>query len=404
MAHSLCTPGIVDIARRDFNNPPRAEQDLACTEIQLQGNDAWINLAVQVAGVGIWSWDTTHDRIELTEFARILHGLPFDTVVSYRTWLMNLHADDLESAHQAIQRALDKKSDYRNEYRVSHPDGSVRWILAQGRADYDDAGNPLRLAGVLSDVTARKNAEQVLKDQLQALAHMARVSTLGELSAALAHELNQPLTAILCNAQAGKRILTQSPPDQEELSAILSDIAEDDRRAGTVVSRLRALFKREDGVQQLLNINAVVEEVAQLLRSEFITKQVFLNLQLGVNLPGIKGDPVQVRQVLLNLMMNGIEAMAATASGPHRLRICTSMRDADSLEVIVLDTGPGINPQMLEQIFEPFVTGKSQGLGMGLAISRTIVNAHGGRLWAENDSGGGAALRFTLPVFQGCNP
>jgi C4-dicarboxylate-specific signal transduction histidine kinase len=253
------------------------------------------------------------------------------------------------------------------------------------------------------DVTARKNAEQALKDQLQALAHMARVSTLGELSAALAHELNQPLTAILCNAQAGKRILMQLPPDQEELSAILSDIAEDDRRAGTVVSRLRALFKKEDGVQQVLNINALVEEVAQLLRSEFITKQVFLNLQLGVDLPRVKGDPVQMRQVLLNLTMNGIEAMT-TPSGPHRLRICTSMHDADSLEVIVLDTGPGINPQMLEQIFEPFVTGKSQGLGMGLAISRTIVKAHGGRIWAENDPGGGAALRFTLPVFQGCNP
>ena len=131
VAHSLCTSGNLDIARRDFNHLPRGKQDRACIETQLHDNDAWINLAVQVAEVGIWSWDTTHDRIELTEFARILHGLSSDVFVSYRTWLMNLHADDLESARQAIQRALDKKTDYRNEYRVNHPDGSVRWILAQ---------------------------------------------------------------------------------------------------------------------------------------------------------------------------------------------------------------------------------------------------------------------------------
>lgn len=379
------------------------KQNRDYAKIQLHPSDAWINLAVQAAEIGVWSWDITRDRIEITEFGQILHGFTFDALTNYRAWLKTLHTDDQEPTHQAIHRALTEKTDYRNEYRVIHPDGSVRWIASQGRGDFDNAGNPLRLVGVLFDVTARKQAEQMLKDQHQMLAHMARVTTLGELSAALAHELNQPLTAILCNAQAGQRFMAQTPPDWEELSAILVDIVADDRRAGVVVSRLRALFKKEEAVQQVLNINALIEEVTQLLHSDLIVKQVSLHLHLTADLPKIMGDPVQIRQVLLNLIMNGTEAIAVSTAGLRQLRICTGLHGADSLEVTVHDTGPGIAPQMLEQIFEPFVTGKAHGLGMGLAISRTIVTAHDGRLCAGNSPEGGAIMYFTLPIIQEFN-
>lgn len=366
---------------------------------QLRDSDAWVNQAVQAAGIGIWSWDITHDRIEISESGLVLHGLTADKAVNYRAWLMTLHIDDQEPAHQAIQRALDERTDYLNEYRVVHPDGSVRWVSCKGRGHFDEAGNPSRLTGLLFDISAHKQAEQALKDQHLVLAHMARVSALGELSGALAHELNQPLTAILCNAQAGQRFVAQAAlPDWDELRAILADIAADGLRAGNVVSRLRGLFKKGEAVQQALDINALVEEVAQLLRSDLVIKQVSLLLHLDADLPKTVGDPVQLRQVLLNLITNGAEAMAASAACPRRLRIDTSLHDAYSLEVIVRDTGPGIAPQMLEQIFEPFITSKPQGLGMGLAISRTVVAAHGGRLWAENVPEGGAALRFTLPI------
>lgn len=367
-------------------------------------SNAWINLAVQAADIGIWSWDITRDRIEMTEFGRILYGRTFDELTNYRAWLMTLYTDDQEPTHQAIQRALTEKTDYRNEHRVVHPDGSVRWIAIQGRGDFDSAGKPLRLAGVLFDITLRKQTEQMLKNQQQMVAHIARVATLGELSAALVHELNQPLTAILCNAQAGQRFLAKTPPDTEELHAILADIVEADQRAGAMVSRLKKLFKKEAVEQQVLNINTLIEEVSQLLHSDLIAKQVSLLLHPAADLPQIMGDPVQVRQVLINLVMNGAEAMAALAADDSRqLRICTSLHDTGNLEVAVIDTGSGIHPQMLERIFEPFVSGKADGLGMGLAISRTIITAHGGRLWADNAPDGGATLRFTLPIIQEFN-
>ncbi len=365
---------------------------------QVRDSDAWVNQAIQAAGIGIWSWDIARDRIEISESGLVLHGLAADREVDYRAWLMTLHMDDREPAHRAIQRALEERTDYLNEYRVVHPDGSVCWVSCKGRVHLDEAGNPSRLTGILFDVTAHKQAEQALRDQHLALAHMARVSALGELSGALAHELNQPLTAILCNAQAGQRFVAQASPDPDELSAILADIAADGLRAGNVVSRLRGLFKKGEAVRQALNINALVEEVTQLLHSDLVIKQVSLLLHLGADLPKTMGDPVQLRQVLLNLITNGAEAMAASATCPRQMQIGTRLRDAYSLEVIVRDRGPGIAPQMLEQIFEPFVTGKPQGLGMGLAISRTIIATHGGRLWAENVPEGGAALCFTLPI------
>jgi len=386
--------------RIDGRGKPMPKQYRDYAETQQHDCDTWMYLAVQAAGVALCSWDIACGQVELTESARRLHGFPCDVQVSYRAWLMTLHSDDQEPTQQAMQHALDENTNYRSEYRLIHADGSVSWIAAQGKNFFVGAGKSLRLMGALFDVTAHKQAEQALKDKHQTLTHMARVSTLGDLSAALAHELNQPLTAILCNAQAAQRFLTQTQPDLEELRAILVDIVADDQRASSVVSCLRALFKKEESTQQVLDINALVEEVTLLLRSELIGKQIFLCINLSAELPNTKGDPVQIRQVLLNLIMNGIEAMASSAPALLQLRISTSQFDTDSLEISVCDSGPGISPQILEQIFEPFVTDKAHGLGMGLAISRAIVAAHGGRLWADNTPASGAALRFTLPITQ----
>ncbi|WNV03985.1 ATP-binding protein [Candidatus Methylospira mobilis] len=367
---------------------------------RLRASKEWIDLAEKTADLGIWSWDIARDRFQITEFGRSLYGFASATPINYQGFLMTLHPDDRQPTQLAIQQVLTEKNDYRHEYRVIRQDGSVRWIVTLYRGNFDDAGKPLQLLAASVDVTARKQMEQELKVQQQMLIHITRVTTMGELSGALAHELNQPLAAILCNAQAGQRFLAKTPPDWKELRAIMNDITEADRRASQVVSRLRVLFKKDEVVQQGLHINTLTEEVTKLLHSDLIAKQVSLTLHLADNLQCTIGDPVQLTQVLINLVMNATEAMTSSATGLRQLRICTSLSDTATLEVAVHDTGSGIAPQALEQIFDPFITSKPHSLGMGLTISRIIINAHGGRLWAINNPDRGATLRFTLPITQ----
>jgi len=227
---------------------------------------------------------------------------------------------------------------------------------------------------------------------------MMRVVTLGELSTALAHELNQPLTAILSNAQAAQRLLAHGRLEGEELTAILADIVTAAQRASEVIYQVRAMLKKGEVQRQPLDINAIIREVSKLIHSDLITRQVSLAMTLDTTLPGVTGDPIQLQQVVLNLLLNGAEAMLASASRPRQLEVRTTRPDAATIEVSVHDTGVGIDPQQVEHIFEPFVTTKPHGLGMGLAISRSIIAAHGGRLWAENNADGGATFHFTLPV------
>jgi len=367
-------------------------------ETRLVDSEEWMKLAVVAAGLGLWDWDIVHDRIWATPECLALYGFAPGGLIDYQAFLMALHPDDRESARRAIQCALSEKAGYHCEYRVPRPDGTPRWIAAQGRGCFDPAGKPLRLMGVSIDVTPRKEAELEAQRQRQALAHTARAATLGELSAALAHELNQPLTAILSNAQAARRFLAQTPPDLDELRAILEDIVQGGWRAGEVVRRLRMLFKKGEGLRQAVDLNAVIREVGSLLHSELTAKQISLDLDLADGLPGVLGDPLQLQQVALNLLLNGAEAMASAPTRSRQLRVSTRRRGDDTLETAVRDTGPGIEPGRIESCFEPFVTSKPQGLGMGLAVSRSIIAAHGGRLWAANHPDGGAIFRFTLPV------
>lgn len=233
---------------------------------------------------------------------------------------------------------------------------------------------------------------------------MTRVTTLGELSATLAHELNQPLTAILSNAQAAQRLLAQGMLEMEELNAILQDIVTADQRASDVIRHLRAMLQKGPAPCQALNINDVIRNVSRLMHSDLVAKKVGLIMKLAANLPSVAGDPIQLQQVLLNLLLNGADAMLDSPRQPRQLRVRTVCRDIATLEVTVCDTGVGIDPDQMESIFEPFVTTKPNGLGMGLAISRSIITAHGGRLWAENNPEGGATFHFTLPVSQEVSP
>jgi two-component system, LuxR family, sensor kinase FixL len=231
------------------------------------------------------------------------------------------------------------------------------------------------------------------------MAHLARVAMLGELSGSLAHELNQPLSAILSNAQAAQRLLARNPPELEKVTEILADIVKSDKRAGAVITRLRSLLKKEEAQHHPLDMNEVVQEVLALMNSDFLNRQVRVHAELAPELPAVTGDRVQLQQVLLNLFINGCDAMAGSRA-QRGLMVRSESISGRNVRVSVSDRGTGIPPADLERIFDPFVTTKPQGLGLGLAVCRSIVAAHDGRLWATNNPDGGATLTIELPQRQ----
>ena len=255
-----------------------------------------------------------------------------------------------------------------------------------------------RTIGVFLDITDRKQAElESLRNQAEA-AHLSRVAMLGELSGSLAHELNQPLSAILSNAQAALNLLALDPIDLHEVRDIIADIVADDTRAAEVISRLRLLLKKGETQHQLLKVNEIVREVLKLVGGDLVTQGVTAHTVLARDLPLVRGDRVQFQQVLLNLVMNACDAMSGVEHNARKLIISTDLAGDGAVHISVSDGGIGIDPEMLERIFEPFHTTKTHGLGLGLAVCRTIVTAHNGKLWAANNPERGATFHFTLPA------
>jgi PAS domain S-box-containing protein len=263
-------------------------------------------------------------------------------------------------------------------------------------ADSVDMGGEACYITFIRDITERRRAEAEAQQQRLEVAHLSRVAMLGELSGALAHELNQPLTAILANARAAQRLLRVSSPDLDELRSILQDIADDDRRAGEVIERLRAFLRKGDMQPGHLDLNQVVTDVLGLVHSDLIQRGVTVNARLAPVLPVVFADRVQLQQVLLNLLLNACDAMTDDSRGEKRVTIVTAETESGDVELSVADRGTGIAPHEMDRVFEPFVTSKPHGLGLGLAICRSIVTAHGGRLWADNNEAGGATFRLKL--------
>jgi C4-dicarboxylate-specific signal transduction histidine kinase len=259
----------------------------------------------------------------------------------------------------------------------------------------------LLIVGLLVERFWRRRAEAEVEERRKEVTHLTRVAILGELSGALAHELNQPLTAILSNAQAAQRLLAETPVDLDEVREILSDISNDDKRAGEVINRLRVLMKKGEAKLLPLNLNDLANDVLELAHSELVERNVALTTRLTPGLPDLRGDRVQLQQVLLNLIMNACEAMNETDSRDRSLAVSTA-RDGDSnLRLTVADRGPGISSDLVDRIFEPFVTTKVQGLGLGLSICRSIVAAHGGQLWVANNPDRGVSVFVSLPIHAG---
>ena len=314
------------------------------------------------------------------------------------------HEED-RPATEAImaESAEGQRRDYRIEKRYRRKDGNVIWADVSSTLVPATGSAPAFFAAVVVDITERKRAEEVLhrrevslREAQTELAHVSRVTTMGELSASLAHEVNQPLAGIVTNANASLRWLGGELPNLNEARDAIRRIIRDGNRAGDVISRMRALFKKARTAKEPLDINDAIEEVVTLTLSEARRNKVALRMELATDLPAVMGDRVQLQQVVVNLILNGIEAVSTVEDRQRDLVIRTQRGEGDEVRVAVQDSGIGFDPMSAERIFDAFHTTKPGGLGMGLSISRSIVENHGGRLWAVLNDGPGATFQFTL--------
>jgi C4-dicarboxylate-specific signal transduction histidine kinase len=256
----------------------------------------------------------------------------------------------------------------------------------------------VEFVGAIMDVSAAKRAEQELRQAQAELAHVSRVTALGELTASIAHEVSQPIAGVVSNAEAASRWLAAEPPNLDKVREVLGQIVNDGMRAGDVIHRIRALIKKAPPRMARVDVNEAVRDIATLARSELLGHGVSLQTQLATGLPLIEGDRIQLQQVILNLTLNAVEAMSSVDEGAREMRISTAREASNGVLVTVRDSGPGLDPQSVDRLFEAFYTTKPDGLGMGLAICRSIIEAHGGRLWATANEPRGAMFQFTLPL------
>ncbi len=365
------------------------------TAAALEASEQSMVLAARTARLSNWLWNVAPDsKANGTATAAMsASARPTEpTAVDFDQVLQITHPADREALHRAVRDAVQNDEELNVEYRVVRPD-KVRWLMARGRAEQDGG----RLRGVAIDITQQKLAELEAEQDRTALRHMTRVSLLGQLSASIAHQLNQPLASILSNAEAARKMLRHDDVDLEELRAICDDIVAEDNRAAQVIRQLGALYKRGEREVRQVDVNELIRETLDLLHTDLVTRQVTTGTDLAPALPTIEGERVQLQQVLMNLIVNASDAMLRA---PEHARIL-SVRTASTgrgVRIDVGDRGHGIKREELDRIFEMFWTTKPGGMGIGLAICRSITTAHGGTLTAQNNSDGGATFSVTLPM------
>jgi PAS domain S-box-containing protein len=356
-----------------------------------------ISFAATSANIGLWQHNLVSGDIWATEHCRTMLGLRADAALNWETIGNVIHPDDRDMLKDAMRAATHSSVPAECEFRIILPDGETRWMAARAHAAHDDEHGPVQLSGLVADITERKTAEHQIELQRRELAHLTRVSVVGELSGAIAHELNQPLTAILANAQASQRILAKGAPNLADVASALDDIEQASSRAGEVISRVRRLLKKSESRFELVDINDLFRSTLKLLDSELIARRISVCLDLAEDIPMAVGDPVELQQVLLNLMMNASDAMSSMATRRRLLTLTTRTKEG-FVEGVVSDQGRGIAPDQQGRLFDPFYTTKEHGLGLGLSICSTIINSHGGDLRIVNNEAGGARAVFVLPA------
>jgi signal transduction histidine kinase len=361
-----------------------------------------LSLISSIGTVGFWNWDAATDEVWASKPARNILALDPIAPLGGASFVAALHPEDRPKVLRKINTTGPPSDEMEMELRVGDPGNQWRWITAKACAYRDATGGVLRVAGYVADDGQRNRFAAELLRMQQKLTHLTRVAMLGELSGALAHELQQPLTAILCNAHAAQLLARKERLNVEELQEILEEIASDDKNAGQIIQRLRALLMRGETQFQSLQIGDLLADVLALARGTLRERNVQVHKRIEAGIPEVQGDRVELQQVLLNLVLNASESMSLNPARDRRVEIVVDLDDnGGGVRISVLDCGRGIDVDQLERVFDPFFTTKEGGLGLGLAISHSIIAAHGGRLWATNRSDRGAAFHFTLPIKTG---
>lgn len=367
-------------------------------EESLKESEDRMSFAAASASIGLWHIDRETGQLWATEHCRAIFGIPADTPLSRETFLAAVHTDDRFIAETALQGILASSRSAVADIRIIYPPDEVRWVRIRAGSDMDGQSEPGQVSGMFADITDQKKSEADLELQRQEVAHLMRVTALGELSGAIAHEVNQPLTAILSNAQAALYLLRPESPNFTEIHDALQDIVHEDSRASEVIQRLRALLKKGESKFESVDPNQLVDSTINLLRHQLIDRRVAVETDLTDSLPAVLGDPVQLQQVLLNLIMNAMDAMASTPDALRRIQICSRATEAGTIEIYLKDNGPGIAAADRKRVFVPFYTTKDHGLGLGLSICSTIIEKHGGSIDIRNDDSGGAVAEISLPA------
>ena len=327
------------------------------------------------------------------------YGTTVDDLIGKTDADFSSNKEEVEFFKRIDQEVIDSLQEhFIAEEHMTDAEGRIRWLQTVKRPIIENEGRAKQVLGASTDITRRRETEIELREQRAELAHVARISTMGELAASLAHELNQPLTAILSNAQAALRFLARNPAELEEVREILVDIVKDNSRAGEVIRRMRALVKKEKIEFASVDLSGLIRDVVMLVHSDAVLQNVKITLDLKNDLSFVRGDKVQIQQVVLNLMLNAFDAMTECAVSEREVKLRMEADSSGFVQVAVSDSGTGVSSDKLDKMFQPFFTTKGEGLGMGLSICRSIIEAHGGQLWAENNAARGATFYFTLPV------
>jgi signal transduction histidine kinase len=352
--------------------------------------------AQRLSSTGSFSWCIATDELTWSdELYRIFEFDPDDSV-SLEHVIARIHPEDLPSFHALVERARCGGGDLDCEHRLLMPEGTVKYLhlVADGTRDQD---GQLEYIGAIQDITERRQSEQVLDKLRTELAHVARVTSLGALTASIAHEVNQPLLGVITNASSCLRILAADPPDLELARETARLAIRDGQRASDVITRLRSLFSKRGATSELVDLNEAIREVLALLFGELQRSSAVVRVELCEGLPPVIGDRVQLQQVILNLVMNAAEAMSGVNDRARRLTIRSRLHKGHCVRLSVQDAGVGITHQDAPRLFDAFYTTKSGGMGIGLSVSRSIVENHRGRLWAEANAGHGATFSFAIP-------
>jgi signal transduction histidine kinase len=364
-------------------------------EAALRRSEAFLSEAQHLSSTGSFLWRVATDEITWSEEVYRIFELDQAAPLMPELIGTRIHPEDIPLWAESIDRAQGG-SDFEHDYRLLMPDHSVKYVhvVAHGTRDQD---GQLEYIGAVQDVTQRRLSEETLGKVRSELAHVARVTSLGALTASIAHEVNQPLSGIVTNASTCLRMLAADPPNLDGARETARRTIRDGHRAADVITRLRALFGKKDATTESVDLNEATREVIALSRSELQRSRVMLRAQLSDGLPPVTGDRVQLQQVILNLLLNASEAMSGVEDRPRQLVIRTARDEGDQVRLTVQDAGVGFAPEAVDRLFEAFYTTKSGGMGIGLSVSRAIIESHRGRLWAAPNDGPGATFSFSIP-------